>query len=812
MAEEVDQLLHLLQSSSNVARQQAEAQLEAWSQNPNFLTVMMSRTLQASTLHSRQLAASILSWRLPRAWPTLSESDAARLQAGLLECFISCSELPVLKALGEACNALCQSIALSHNTMWQELLSAIGRCLSGDALHRRAALEVLASLVRSMGARLHNYYPEIGTTLAACVKDVDLNVRIAALSVVGVAASSWCSSPEDLPSWHGAADATLEVAVSSLSSSEKEAPQVLVAALRALGRLAPELKSEALRTASLQLACRVLGCNSSPSVEPCQIQALQLLRALARHEPQVLSTPQGQQAVAAAFAAAKDAAPSVDDLDEVSNTALAARECLRVVARANPSQAVPVVLEAAQAASASPDALDRAAAVHAVAFALSGAREAPAGWAVPLARALSDSAVWVRQAACEGAILLAEELKPSQQVTAGLELLLGTLMELLPREPNLELMEKAAMAAGAILQELSTDEAAAKVPQAAPAIFQAMTKVSHALAGAANGANGANGETPETRETALEGGAALAAVARCLTSLASVTADHFAPWAPEAAKSLVLLFRACRPTAGGKQMVASPVRPAVEAACFDAAGAVIASAWSDQSFQAEKEELAAAARSVLLDNRAPSEARASAHNFYARVALAQFEDFAPSLETVMPPALEALRAQETGHVVKHGRSRAVRTGSHEERLAAIEAIGTYAVACGARFAPQLPSALPALCAQAQHPNPQLRAATANALAQIGRVLGDLAQGIPSSDQQAASRLAEAVAQSLSEILQHPGSSAALRCALQAKEDLDACDGFLSLAAATSLSSAAAGRRSEDVEDSDDDQEDEEEDH
>lgn len=31
---------------------------------------------------------------------------------------------------------------------------------------------------------------------------------------------------------------------------------------------------------------------------------------------------------------------------QVSNTALAARECLRVVARANPSQAVPVVLEA----------------------------------------------------------------------------------------------------------------------------------------------------------------------------------------------------------------------------------------------------------------------------------------------------------------------------------------------------------------------------------------------------------------------------------------------------------------------------------
>ncbi|CAK9063714.1 unnamed protein product, partial [Durusdinium trenchii] len=556
MAEEVDQLLQLLQSTSNVARGQAEAQLEAWCQNPNFLTVLMSRTVQGSTVASRQLAATILSWRLPRAWPTLSDADAGRLQAGLLECFLSCGELPVLKALGEACNALCQSIAVRHNTIWQDLLSAIGQSLGGDALHRRVALEVLASLVRSMGARLQSHYREIGKTLAASVQDVDPNVRIAALAVVGVAASSWCSCPEDLPHWHGAADATLEVGWSALSSSDQDAPKVLVAALRALSRLAPALKSEALTSASLQLACRVLNCSSSPSVESCQIQALQLLKALVRSEPMLLAGQQGRAAVGAAFSAAKDAAPSVDDLDEVSNTALSARECLRVMAKAHPTQAVASVLEAAKAAAASADALDRAAAVHAVAFALSGAREVPAGWAVPLANALRDSAVWVRQAACEGAVLLAEELKSSQSVTGGFEQILGRLVELLPREPQLELLEKAAAAASAILQELTTDEAASVLSTAAPAVFQAMTKVSHALAGAAT-----SSDAEDQRTTALDGGAALAALARTLTALASCTADHFAPWAPEAAKSLVTLFRGCK--AGGGPPIAAPVRPTV---------------------------------------------------------------------------------------------------------------------------------------------------------------------------------------------------------------------------------------------------------
>ncbi|CAJ1445211.1 unnamed protein product [Effrenium voratum] len=578
---------------------------------------------------------------------------------------------------------------------------------------------------------------------------------------------------EDQPNWHRAADATLEVACASLCSADPEAPQVLSASLRALGHLAPALQSEALGSASVQLACRVLEPQFR-SLEGCQLQALQLLRTLARKQPAVAA--QGA-VVAAAFSAAKDAAPSVDDLDEVSNTALAGRACLRALARANPGKVVPQVLEAVQAAAQSADAMDRAAAVHAVAFALSGAREAPPGWAVPLARALSDSAVWVRQATCEGAVLLAEELKPSPSVTQGLDLLLSALLELLPREPQHELLEKAALAASAILEEYSTDEAAAVLPKA-PNIFQAMTKVSHALA---------SGDA----EARQEGGKALAALAQCLTSLAGACADTFAPAAPEAAKGLVALLRACH--TGGN--------PAVLAACLEAAGAVIASAWSEQSFQGEKEELAAAARAVLLDRAAPTEARASAHGFYGRCAMASFEDFGPNLELVLPPALEALR-QESGELVKHGRRRAVRTGGHEERLAATEAIGSYAAACSARFAPHLPAALPAVCSQARHPCSEVRAASAESLARMGRVLGDLAGGIPDSDRQAAVSLAEAVATSLVEILKAEGK--ALRCALQAKEDLESHPGFLALARTAAVSLSAAGQqRSEDVESEDD---------
>ena len=85
---------------------------------------------------------------------------------------------------------------------------------------------------------------------------------------------------------------------------------------------------------------------------------------------------------------------------------------------------------------------------------------------------MRDSAVWVRQAACEGTVLLASELQASAACSSGLEHLLQSLMELLPREPQLDLLEKAAAAATAILQELSSDEAQSILSTAAPAIFQ----------------------------------------------------------------------------------------------------------------------------------------------------------------------------------------------------------------------------------------------------------------------------------------------------------------------------------------------------
>jgi len=596
------------------------------------------------------------------------------------------------------------------------------------------------------------------------------------------------------PLWQVAADATFEVATAALSSSDASAAKVLAASLRALGRLVPVLKSEALASASAELACKIVSAaGATRPVEACRVQALQVLRTIARRSPEILTEQGMAAAVRAVCAAAKDSTPSVDDLDEVSASALAARDCVRSLARAAPKITIPLVYDTAGAASQSRDAMDRAAAMHVVVFALCGAREAPPAWAVPLGRALADPAIWVRQAACEGASLLADALQQSPATTEGFLVLLAALAERLPAEAEPELVQKLAQAAAALFRELSTDEAASVLASTVPLLLQALPKSTEAAQGAARGSDAAEATTTSS---------AVAALAVALGAAASSAADTFIAYAVPSAAVLLPLLRAMLDGSGADVGLS----PAVFAACLDAAGSVVGSAWGQAEFQPAREELAMIAHRVLTDGRMPSEVRASAHGFFGDVALACFEGFAPHLQQVVPPAVAAMTAEDGSEVKTATRRRAVRTDQHEERVAAIEALGAYASAVGAPFAAHCPSVLPPLCAQAQNPSAEVRVAVANTIGRVGRMLGDLAGALPEGpDRQQASLMAQGLASALRGSLdaRDLDGAAALRSGLMAKEDLADCSGFVALAGCemAALATAGRGQRAEDVESS-----------
>lgn len=815
-AAEVDRVLELIQSADNQLRSRAEAQLEAWCLQPAFFPQLMARSLHAPTPASRQLAATLLTWRLPRLWATLSEPDQRALQAALLECFTMCQEPAVLRALGEVCNGLSQSIALHRDMIWEELLRLVGARLGtdGSPAQRKAAIDLLASLVDALGARLHQHYPEIGMGLSVRIRDTDPLIQVAALNAVAVVVSSWCLTEKDLSHWRGAADAAVEVAVAALGAPPRDAvaPKVLAAALKAVSKLAPVLGSEALVSAAVELACRVLALENAPRVaESSRAQALQVLKALVCTGS---SGPATQQVVAAAVhaacRAAKDAAPSVDDLDEVSVPAQAGRDCLRALARAAPGATLPLIFEAARVSSLSADAMDRAAAVHMVIFGLCGAREAPAGWALPLARWLSeDAAVWVRQAVLEGVTMLAETLRPAPSTTEGLLIMLRAISALLKQGQQPELVRKAADAAAAIFLELSSDEAQGLLPETAPALLQALAATT---SGAAVLLRAAGQDPGSPQGAAVVAAGAVVSLASALAAAANSAADHFAPFAEDVANALLPLVRDWPPVNGVGGSVATS-GAAVAAAALDASGAVVASAWNRPSLQATRDELAILARRVLAQPGADAEVRASAHRFFSRIAMASFEEFAAFLPQVIPAAVEVLQVRDEAEVVKGLRRRAVNTNCQEERVAATEALGTYCSAVGAQFAPFLSTALPAVCSQAGHASAKVRSAAARSLAQMGRVLGALAQGLPEGhpDRLSAAAMSQALLSALCELLRAggcEGASSAQRSALQAAEDLAEEDAFLRLAgpgATSALASAVGGRRSEEIESSEDEE-------
>mmetsp|Transcript_63062 Transcript_63062/g.150272 ORF Transcript_63062/g.150272 Transcript_63062/m.150272 type:complete len:800 (+) Transcript_63062:119-2518(+) len=788
-AADLDVVLGLLQSPDNAVRRQAEAQVEAAALNPAFLRAALECTCLASSPQNRQMAATILTWRLPKAWPSLGDSDRSSLQAALLKCFATCSELPVLRVLAEACNALCQAIAVQHNVLWTELLQLVARLLTEESpIHRRGALELLSALVQSMGARLKDHYSELGPALAARIRDPDATVRVAALSAAGVLAESWCRSESDRRLLEVTAEAALEAVASNASDLH-----VLQAALRALRHIAPTMHSDNLAIACTEVAVRVLCWGpGAAKKEACEVQAAELLCSLARRSPgfwareaRLLSA-----VVPALCTASKDFAPSVDDIDEVSPVAEAARECLRMLSRANPVQVVPLVYEAARVTSQSRDAMDRAAAVHAVIFALSGAREAPADWAVPLVRALGDSTVWVRQSAYEGAIRLAAELRQSESTTEGLLLLLTAVAERLASEKELELVQKASGSLVAIWQELTTDESAPSLRKVIPVLVASIHRV-------ANEATAAS-DMP-SRD------AAAAALASALGAAAASSLDHFEPFVVQSAQVLWPLAQAAA-TKGhnGTHIVLS--------SCIEAAGSTISIKWMDPEVKDIRDEFSSMALRILTDEGCPSEVRASAHVFFRQMASAMLEEFSPYTSKVVPPALASLAMSDGGEVVVGRRRRAVRTGGEEERVAAIHALGVYATSVGPTFGMYLPAVIPSVCGQAQHASSAVQAACMCAVARLGKALTSIAIGLTNghADRLAAQNMVQGMVQALELVARDRDNlgGSALRSAIHAIQDLrehPGFDAFVGPAAIAALMAAVGDKVADDICSTDDEE-------
>jgi len=405
-----------------------------------------------------------------------------------------------------------------------------------------------------------------------------------------------------------------------------------------------------------------------------------------------------------------------------------------------------------------------------------------------------------------GIIMLAEALEPSDPKTEGLLLVLASLAAHIPAETAPNLLKKCAEAMAAIVRELSTDELAPLLEGTVNSLCTVLCASTQAASMAVRAAS--TSTDPEVTAAATGVIGAVVAVTSSLGAVAATAADHFTPLAPAAVSALLPLLRARLCGTGSATVEQAMVTPALLAACLECAGPVVASAWAEGSFHSIRDEIASFARQVLVDNKVPSEVRASAHNFFSAVALASFEEFAPQLHHVVPPALQVISTVDDAEFARGNTRRAVRTAQHEERVAALSALGVYAIAVGPAFAPFLQSVLPAIRGQVRHASPDVRVAVAECLERLGRMVGGLAEKLPagSPDRAAAAAMAMEVAHAVCELIGGcgPDGASALRRSLQVKEDLVECAGFvqlLSQEAVAALSSTGSGQRSDDIESS-----------
>jgi len=146
----------------------------------------------------------------------------------------------------------------------------------------------------------------------------------------------------------------------------------------------------------------------------------------------------------------------------------------------------------------------------------------------------------------------------------------------------------------------------------------------------------------------------------------------------------------------------------------------------------------------------------SARGLFKNVALTTIEEFAQYAPRSPKPEVDVLNACEGDSINAAGGRRL----GNEDRVAAMEALVSYVAAMGISFAPHLPAALQAICAQAKHANPKVRAAAAKALGCMGRSLGDWSEGLAETHphREMAASMAKATVQAVIGIIEAKSST------------------------------------------------------
>uniref|UniRef100_A0A0D3FGH4 Importin N-terminal domain-containing protein n=1 Tax=Oryza barthii TaxID=65489 RepID=A0A0D3FGH4_9ORYZ len=185
MAQSLELLLIQFLMPDNDARRQAEEQIRRLARDPQVVPALVHHLRTAKTPNVRQLAAVLLRKKITSHWPKLPPHAKASLKQALIDSITIDHSHLVRRASANVVSIIAKYAVPAGE--WPELLPFIFQCSqSPQEDHREVALILFSSLTETIGTTFQSHLNDLQPILLKCLQDeASSRVRIAALKAVG---------------------------------------------------------------------------------------------------------------------------------------------------------------------------------------------------------------------------------------------------------------------------------------------------------------------------------------------------------------------------------------------------------------------------------------------------------------------------------------------------------------------------------------------------------------------------------------------------------------------------------------------------
>ncbi|ERN00947.1 importin-4 isoform X1 [Amborella trichopoda] len=185
MAQSLELLLIQFLMPDNDARRQAEEQIKRLAKDPHVIPALLQHMRTAKTANVRQLSAVLLRKKITGHWMKLSPQVKDSVKSALMESITVEHSPPVRRASANVVSVVAKYAVPAGE--WPELLPFLFQCSqSPQEDHREVALILFSSLTETIGEMFRPHLATLQSLFLKSLQDeTSTRVRIAALKAVG---------------------------------------------------------------------------------------------------------------------------------------------------------------------------------------------------------------------------------------------------------------------------------------------------------------------------------------------------------------------------------------------------------------------------------------------------------------------------------------------------------------------------------------------------------------------------------------------------------------------------------------------------